>query len=95
MMIELPIKTTKHFRERMKLFGLYPYDLLWMLPLSIPEKKPKTGREKYSFAAKHIRYGTMIFAYIETIDKSELQLGNMILMLSVFDQKMYLPADLQ
>ena len=85
MIIDKPVKFTKHFRSRMKQFDLHWYDLLVELPLaekSIPPKLPK----KYSRDKVHsVRFGKRIYTYVETKDKFD---GFIIyLFLTLYDQE--------
>ena len=90
MIIDRPVKFTRHFSEKMKLYQLSYWKLFELLPLAVDEKKPNIKNSKYKQYQniKHARFGTYIFTYSVTNDKYD---GIPIyLFITVFDQKMYL-----
>jgi len=90
MKIDLPMKVTKHCQDRMREFKVSPLALLYWLPQAQPEKPPKNDKKKFqqNDNVTWWRYGTYIFTVAKVYDQRELT--DTYLLMSVFDQRMYL-----
>lgn len=90
MIIDKPIIMTHHFRKRLLTYKIPYWQLFFMLPLAQPSTKPVGERTKYPDNVKHVQYGSYVFTYNRQKDTSPRDLGEIYLMITVFDQKMYL-----
>lgn len=88
MVIDKPIRTTLHFSGRLRECGLRYHNLLYILPLAEIVKAPKNIHNKYSKdGMRHCQYGSLIFTFTECLDKSQDKLGQIYLLLTVFDKR--------
>lgn len=90
MNIDLPLKVTRHCQDRMREFRVHPYNILYWLPQSQKEKPPEMEVKKFhqNDNVTWWRYGTYIMSVAKVYDQKERM--NVYLLLSIFDQRMYL-----
>jgi hypothetical protein len=90
MIIDRPLMMTHHFRQRLRSYNMPIWRLFQILPLATKTKAPQDGFKRYKDNLHHVEYGPWVFTYSRTKDLSEKQLGNIYLMITLFDKRMNL-----
>ena len=88
MIIDRPVKYTKHFQERLREINMRPGRLLYVLPLAVPEKPPEMSVKKFqdNDDVFWLRFGTLIFTLKAIHDRVDDV--DVYLLLSVYDQRL-------
>lgn len=88
MIIDRPVKYTKHFKERLREIQMRPGRLLYILPLATEERPPDMSAKKYQDNDDifWLRFETLIFTAKRVHDRVENQ--DIYLLLSVYDQRL-------
>jgi len=88
---------TKHAKERLKEFNIPILEAVTMVENASPEKAPVKQNKMHQREGKHFRYGTVIFTGVFKPDKFSINsshIEEIFLVITVYDQRMDLPAEL-